>query len=184
MRKNPITLYSSLLPLVVIVGLILGTGYLLIGDELKLPKIFSGEPKIHRLEGFPTNLSVEDNRDKIRTIITNEEELNEFLNTVDESGLLTLKEKVNFSRKYLVGVATKTLEEDDHDFKVRKAYKNKEQNKILISLVREDPGETCEVEQNKNIWIDLVEIDKTDWEIDFELIKKIIECEIESEDGN
>lgn len=179
MNEKNITLYISLLPLIIIVGLVLGAGYLLLGEDVDLPRIFSANPRIKRLEGFPTTLNVTEDRDKIRLVITNEEELNKFLNSVDNSGLLTLKEKVNFARKVLIGVATKTLEEEDHRFKVRKVYKDKENETLLVSLLQENPGETCNPELDKNIWIDLVEIDKTEWKIDFELVRKTIECETE-----
>ncbi len=175
-NKNHIRLYVSLLPLVIIVILILGAGYMLLEEDLKLPDFLNGEPKIKRLEGFPTSLVVTEDREKIRKIITNDQELNEFLNDVDPSGLLKVNEKINFDRKLLIGVATKTLDEVDHKFKIKKVYKDKEKKEFLISALEEVPGETCDPDKDKNIWIDLVEIDKTDWKIDFELVKKVVEC--------
>lgn len=169
-------MYISIIPLIVIIGLILGAGYLLLGEDIKLPKL-NGEPKITRLEGFPTNLGVQKDMDKKRITIHNEEELNQFLNEVDSAGLLTTKDNINFDKQILVGASTKTLDEEGHTFKIRKVYKDEESRKLLVSLVRTDPDETCETTKDKNIWIDLVAIDKTDWDIDFELVKKIEDCD-------
>ena len=171
-----IKLYVNIIPLLIILFLIGGTGYLLFGQDIKLP-IEDRKTKITRLEGFPQMIYVDEERDKIRTIIKSEEELNDFLNQVDKEGRLTLNKKINFDRYYLLGTATETLEGENHTFKIRKIFKDTDAKKLLISQERIDPEKECELEGGNNIWVDLVQINKTDWEIDFELIKKKLPCD-------
>ena len=172
-KKSQGVLYISALPLLIIVVLILGAGYLLVVEDLKLPNFFDNKVEVRRLEGFPTSLDVTEDLDKRREIIRTEEELNEFLNAVDPAGLLIVKDNINFDKEILVGVVTKTLDEDGHEFKVRKVYKNDGEGELLVSLTRIDPAEDCNMEPVKNIWIDLVSVSNTDLDFDFELVKKI-----------
>ena len=98
MTKNKsTTLNMSLIPLFLLIALILGAGYLLIQGEIKLPKFNKG-PQIRRLEGFPTIVYTEKELDKQRQVVKSEEELINFLNFVDESGLVTVRENIDLKR--------------------------------------------------------------------------------------
>ena len=170
-------IYISLLPLFVIIALILGAGYFLLVDEIKLPKFNKG-PQIRRIEGFPTTVFVEETAvaDKQRRVIKTEQELDEFLNTVDKSGMLTMRGKINFEKEYVIAVSTEVVKEDNHKVKVRKVYEDKSTKTLLVSIVETFPGDKCAIEINPHIGVDLVAINKTDWIIDFERIKDADEC--------
>jgi predicted Ser/Thr protein kinase len=170
-------IYISLLPLIVIIILILGAGYFLLADEIKLPKFNKG-PQIRRIEGFPTTVFVEETAvaDKQRRVIKSEQELNEYLNSVDKTGMLTMRDKINFDKEYVIAVSTEVVKEDEHKVKVRKVYEDKDSKTLLVSIVETFPGDTCNIELNPHIGIDLVAINKTDWTIDFERVKDVEEC--------
>lgn len=170
-------IYISLLPLVVIILLILGAGYFLLADEIKLPK-FNNGPQIRRLEGFPTNVFVQESSSsqKQRKVIKSEQELNEFLNSIDKSGMLTLREKIDFNKEYIIAVATEVEKLDGHKVKIRKVYEDKSAKSLLVSVVESFPGEYCNAEINPHIGVDLVAVNKTDWKIDFERVKDVMEC--------
>jgi hypothetical protein len=174
-NKEQAMLRISLIPLVIIVALILGTGYFLMEGEIKLPKFKKG-PQIRRMEGFPTVIYTDKPLDKSRHIITTEEQLNEFLNYVDDTGLLGLKENINFEREYLLAVSSETEDETDHEIKIRKVYEDKENRKLIVSIREREPGKNCDPEADSNVNVDIVAVSKTDWEIDFEKVKEVVEC--------
>lgn len=166
----------SLLPLVIILVLIVGVGYFLLQGEIKLPKFNKG-PQIGRLEGFPTVLDTTKDMEKVRQVIKSETELDEFLNTIDGENQLSVKEKINWDKQYVLAVTTSTSEESGHKIKVAKAYENKKDKTLLISVSEIEKGEGCDVEKSKNIAIDLVTITKTDYTIEFERKKSFELCE-------
>ncbi len=170
-------IYISLLPLFVIIILIIGAGYFLLVDEIKLPKFNKG-PQVRRIEGFPTNVVVDQDTkfDKKRLVLQAEHELNTFLNEVDKTGMLTMQSKIDFNKEYVVAVTSNTENADGHKIKVKKVYEDKPNKRLLVSIVETFPGEFCVVESNPHIAVDLVAINKTDWTIDFERITESDEC--------
>jgi len=174
-NKEQATLRISLIPLVILIGIILFAGYFLMEGEIKLPKFRKG-PQIKRLEGFPTIIYTDKDLEKQRRIIKSEEELSEFLNYIDDSHLLTVKENINFEKEYLIAVSTETEDETDHEIKVRKVYADKNDETLLISVRERIPGKDCETEKDRNVPVDIVSISKTNWKIEFEKVKEVREC--------
>lgn len=170
-------IYISLLPLFVIILLIIGAGYFLLVDEIKLPS-FNRGPQIRRIEGFPTNVVVDQNAkaDKGRLVFQAEHELDTFLNKIDPSGMLTMREKIDFNKEYVIAVTSSIENAEDHKIKVRKVYEDKANKTLLVSIIESFPGENCVSNFSPHIAVDLVAINKTDWQIDFERIKDDIEC--------
>ncbi len=173
--KQRASLKVSLLPIIILIGLILGIGYFLLQGEVTLPKFNKG-PTIQRMAGFPTVIYTDKIIEKQRKVITNEEDLNLFLNLVDETGLLTVKETINFEKSIVLAVATETNEEIGHKIKIKSVYEDKEENEILVEFEETDPDNDCKYELDKNIAVDMVILSKTDKEIDFEKITKVIQC--------
>jgi hypothetical protein len=171
----------SLFPIVILIGLILGIGYFLLQGEITLPKFNKG-PTIQRIEGFPTVIYSDREMEKQRLVITSEEELNEFLNYVDETGLLDVEENINFEKNVVIAVSSDTNEEVGRKIKIDEVYEDKEENEILVEFVETKPGDSCEIEIDKNITVDMVILSKTDMEIDFEKITKVVECEDNDDD--
>jgi hypothetical protein len=165
----------SLIPLVILIGLILGAGYFLLQGEITLPK-FNRGPTIKRLEGFPTIANVNQVIEKQRWVIKSEVELNEFLNLVDSSGLLQLKDKVNFEKDVIIAVSSGTNEETGNSIKIRKVYEDSKAKRIIVQVEETEQGDTCKKEPSRNVAIDMVSLSKTDWLIKFDKVIKNEEC--------
>lgn len=176
-----VKLYVNVIPIIIILLLIGGAGYFLFGQDLEIT-IEDRKTQVTRVEGVPVMLYVSEDREKVRKVIKSDEELNDFLNEVDKKGELTIDTSVNFNKHYLLGTATKTLEGENHEFKIKKIYKDTDDKRLTVVQERVDPDESCELEGGRNIWVDIVQINKTDWNIDFELVKKILPCENASEE--
>ena len=175
-NKQHTILNMSLLPLAILMVLILGVGYFLLKGEIKLPKFNKG-PQIGRLEDFPTVLGTTKELGKMRVVIKSEAELASFLNTVDGDNQLSVKEKINWDKQYVIAVTTSTSAESGHKIKVSKAYENKEGKSLKIVVAETEKGDNCDVEVGKNIAIDLVTITKTDYKINFERVRNFEYCE-------
>ena len=171
-------LYVNIIPLLIILLLIGGAGYFLFGQDFEIP-IEDRKTKITRIEGFPRMMYVDEERDKIHRVIRSEEELNNFLNEIDKNGNLDFNESINFNRNYVLAATTETLEGENHEFKIRKIYKDTDDKTLTVSRERIEPEDECKLEGGKNIWIDMVKVSKTDWKIEFELVKKKLPCDTE-----
>lgn len=172
MNKNKSKLHLIVIFLVFIAA---GLLYFLFFSSKKID--FKGQPEVRRLNGFPTTVFTEKQLEKMRAVITNEEELAKFLNSVDESGYLIVRESIDFEKEFILGVSSSTNEETGHEIRIKKLYEDKEDGSLLVSIRETEPGELCEVEKNMNVAIDLVAISKTDYEIEFERVKHLDECE-------
>lgn len=173
-EKFSLTLYISLLPIVILVLLILGAGYFLTEGEFKLPS--SDEFSARSVEGFPTTVLTTNVLDKQREIISSQEELDAFLARIDSAGQIKVNDSINFNKEVVLAVTTETLDTDGYKLKVDKLYNDTDDNKIVVKLLLTEPGETCEVESATNVAVDLVAIKKTDKQIDFERFKRTKEC--------
>ena len=172
-------LYASLLPILVVIAIIVGTGFYLLQGEIKLPKFGRDATELRRLEGYPTivSLTAEDPKiEKQRVIIKNQEELNSFLNSVDPTGKLILKEDINFNKEYLLGISSDTNDTYGHEMRVKKIFENKEKNSLLVSIREITPDDACDEDIVPNVAIDIVAISKTDNPIEFEKVKEEYQC--------
>ena len=184
--RQKASLRISILPIVVLISLVLGVGYFLLKGELKLPKFNKG-PTFQKIEGFPTVIYLDEDIEKERKVITSEQELNEFLNKIDKTGLLTVKEKIDFDKKIVLAVSTDTHEETGRKIKIKKISEDKEKKKMLVEFEETVPEKDCNMEKDKNIAVDMVILSKTNYRINFEKITKVIMCddtEIENDEIN
>jgi len=168
---------AGALPLLIILGLIIGAGYLLIGGDIEIP--FFEDRKhieVRRLEGYPIAVQVEQEIEKKHEIIKSEEELIDFLASIDRTNVLTVDEKIDFNKEYLVGVTSKTLDKGGNEFKVKKVYVDKEKDEILVSSRLQKPGDDCLTTQELNMVVDIVAISKTDKDVEFETLVETFTC--------
>ena len=165
----------NLIPLFILVGLAIVIYFVFLSDNEAFK--FDRAPQVRRLNGFPAVAFTDRELEKQRLIITSEEELAEFLNYVDESGYLIVREDIDFDKELLLGVSTSTEDTTGHEVKIRKLYEDRDKNELLVSIREVEPGETCEVEFVKNVAVDLVAIDMTGMNIEFERIKQVQECD-------
>lgn len=176
MNKNfSSTIYISLLPIVVLVLIIFGVGYYLTDGEFDF-----GDKKdnlnARSIDGFPTTVVTSADIAKQRLVLKSQEELNDYISMIDSSGQLKVEEKVNFEKEYVLAVSTELLNTSGYEFEVDKIEVNHEERKVNITARESKPGETCEVETFDNIALDLVVIDRTDYEIEFDRTQRTVEC--------
>ena len=164
----------SVLPLFILIAIVLAVYFLFLGDTEVIN--FDRSPELRRLNGFPTTVYSESDFDKKRLVIKSQEELTEFLNEVDESGYVIVREEIDFNKEWLLAVSTKTYDREGYSIKIRKLYEDKDNNTLLVSLRETEPGDSCEVEENKSGAVDLVAISHTDLNIEFERVKQVVEC--------
>ena len=174
-KKQQATMQMTMVPFIVIVFLVLAAGYLLLKGDFKFPKFNTG-PQIRRLENFPTIVYTDKELERQRKVIKSQQELNEFLNYVDSTGLLVIKENINFEKEYLIAASTVLNNETGRKIKIKKIYQEKDKKGLIVSIEESEQGQNCEVDNDKNVAVDLVAISKTDWDIDFERIKKTEAC--------
>ena len=175
MTKKSVKLSINLVPLFILVALLLGIWYFFLSDNEVFN--FNRAPEVRRLNGFPAIVYSEDDLEKQRLLINDEEQLAEFLNSVDKSGYLIVREDINFDKEMLLAVSTSTEDLEGQTIKIRKLYEDNDSDTILVSVRETEPGSTCEIVENKNAAVDLVAISRTIKKIEFEKIKEIKECE-------
>ncbi len=175
MIKRSVKLNINLIPLFILIAILVVVYFLFLSDT-ELIKI-DRAPEVRRINGFPTVAYTEKELEKKRLVITSDEELASFLNYVDESGYLIMREDIDFNKEFLLGVSSSTNPGEGYKIKIRKLYEDKDKNKLIVSIRETEPGETCLFEENKNTTVDLVAISKTGRFIDFERVKEVKECE-------
>ncbi len=165
----------NLIPLFILIGLIIVIYFVFLSDS----EIFQLDKNLEvtRLNGFPAVAYTQKELDKQRLVITTEEELANFLNYVDESGYLIVREDVDFNKEMLLGVSTSVNEFEGHTIKIRKLYKDRDSNTLIVSLRETESGAYCELIPNDNVAIDLVSIDITGMKVEFERVKEVKDCE-------
>lgn len=174
-EKQKAILNVSLIPLAIILLLILGVGSFLLKDEVKLPN-FNKEPTITRLADYPTTVATTKKMEKQRKVITSNDQLNEFLNSIDENGLLKVQEKIDFDKDIVIAAVTDTNEYKGVKLKIRKVYEDKAKKKLLVLIEETVPGEKCTPEPGMNVAVDIITLSKTDWNISFDKVTKTLEC--------
>ncbi len=165
------------LPLIIILGLIVGAVYFLLQGDLNLSFL---KPKtnveVRRLDDYPITVSVEQDMRKIQTVIKSDEELISFLASIDKTNALTVNEKINFDKEYLIGITSKTLKKTGNEFKIKKVYIDKEKGGLLVSSRLRKPGDDCITTDEMNMIVDIVVISKTDKEVQYEKLIETINC--------
>jgi hypothetical protein len=173
-KKRGFILLSAI-PILLIVSIILIAGYLLLKDDIKLPWN-DHKPRITRLSGFPTVVYTDKQLDKQRLIIKSETDLNNFLNNIDSTGMLLPKDKINFDKEYIIAVSSPTRNLAEHTIKIKKVYEDTAKKTYIVSVQEDFPADACAVTTDQHIAVDVVKINKTDYNFDFERIVNTKPC--------
>lgn len=170
----------NLVPVILIFVLILGAGYLLLKDTLKLPWFKNDTTvEITRLEGFPRAWDTQKTIKKVRRVIKSEQELKDFFayaDMVDDTSLNAILAKVNFDKELLLGVTSDTREETEGLIRVKRVETDKVKKKLYVKIIQYKPDATCVPEVKSNILIDVVKISKSDNEIGFDVVTENRSC--------
>lgn len=165
------------LPLIVILGLIIGAGYFLLQEDVKLPFLEDKENvEVRRLDDYPITVTLDMEMEKMQKLIKSEDELIDFLASIDKTNTLTVDEKIDYNKEYLIGITSKTLKRGGNEFKIRKVYIDKEKDELLVSSRLKKPGDDCITIEGLNMIVDIVTISKTDREIKFETLIETFTC--------
>jgi hypothetical protein len=167
---------NLLIPLVVIIVLISVLGVILWKENIL--DLFKPYPyALTRIDNFPAVVETSNKvTDKKRLVVSSQEEFDKVI-----SELLSDKSKLNlpsvdFSKNRVVIAATETNETTGYSVKISSVIKD-EQNKKLNTIVTfTKPGETCINEEKPNVAIDIVTIEKNDFEVTFDRETKTKEC--------
>jgi hypothetical protein len=170
----------NLVPVVLIFVLILGAGYLLLKDTLKLPWFRNDATvEITRLEGFPRAWETQKAVRKDRRVITSDQELRDFFaytGMEDDASLNAILGKVNFATEFLLAVASDTQEETESLLRIKRVEIDKVGKKLNVGLIQYRPDITCVPEIKSNVLIDIVKISKSDNEIGFDVVQETRGC--------
>ena len=171
----------NIVPVMLIFVLILGAGYLLLKDTLKLPWFRNDNTlEITRMEGFPRAWLTEKEVEKVRRIIENKAELQEFFDyadmSSDQTALESVLSQVDFEQEVLLGVTSDTQEETEGMIRVKRVEVDKAKKKLYVRIIQSKPDGTCVPEIKKNILVDIVKVDRSDNRIEFDVVKQERSC--------
>ncbi len=165
------------LPLIILLGLIVGAGYFLLQGDIKLPfGRNENTVEVRRLDDYPAKVTLTQEIEKVQTIIKSEADLVNFLATIDPTGTLTLDRKIDFNKEYLIGSTSKAVDTSGYEFKIRKIYLNKENDELTVSSLLRKPSDECQVTPEFSIFVDIVAISKTDKNVSFETVTETYTC--------
>lgn len=172
----------NIVPVVLIFVLILGAGYLLLKDTLKLPWFRADKTiEITRMEGFPRAWLTDKEVNKVRRVIENEAELQEFFEyadmTSDQVALDSVLAQVDFDKELVLGVTSDSQEETEGLLRVKRVEIDQEDKSLNVQLIQFEPDETCVPEIKRNVLVDIVKIERSDNEIGFDVIKQSRSCD-------
>jgi len=171
----------NLVPVILIIVLIFSAGYLLLKDTLKLPWFRDDNTiEITRIEGFPMVQETQKAIEKSRNVITNENELKEFLQHADvysDDTYNNILGTVNFDREVLLGVSSDTQEETERLIRIKRVEVDKAKKKLVVKVIHYKPDTTCIPEIKNNVLVDIVKITKSDNDTVFETVKESRSCD-------
>ncbi len=174
--QNKKSKQNLLIPLIIIVVLISGLGVILWKENIM--DLFKPYPyALTRIDNFPTVIETTNKvADKKRVVVSSQDEFEKVINElVSDRSKISLP-TVDFNNNRLIIAATETNETTGYSVKISSVVKD-EQNKKLNTIVTfTKPGESCINDDKTNIAIDLVTIEKNDFEVSFDRQTKTKEC--------
>ncbi len=167
---------ANFLPIIAIAILIAAAGFLLTKDDLELPWMPSDKVTATHLVNFPREVPTLQELEKDRKVLKSQDELNNYLKTIDPTGSTRVEEDIDFNRYFVVAANTETLIEDGYKMKIRRIYEDKEENELKVMILLTEPGDTCETQEVTNVVVDMVKVKKTDMNFSFGREKQTKEC--------
>lgn len=167
---------NLLIPLVIIVGLIAVLGVILWKENIL--DLFKPYPyALTRIDNFPAVVETTNKvTDKKRLVVSSQEEFDKVINELLSDKSKVKIPSVDFTKNRVIIASTETNETTGYSVKISSVIKD-EQNKKLNSIITfTKPGETCINEEKTNVAIDLVTIEKNDFEVTFDRETKTKEC--------
>ncbi len=172
----------NVVPVILIFALILGAGYLLLKDTLKLPWFRNDNTlEITRMEGFPRTWITDKEIKKTRRVIENKAELQEFFEYADmgsdQNSLEAVLSQVDFDKEVLLAVSSDTQDETEGMIRIKRIEVDKNKKKLYVMVIQYKPDGTCVPEIKKNVLVDIVKIDRSDNQFEFDVVKQERSCD-------
>lgn len=167
---------NLLVPLIVIIVLISVLGAILWKENIL--DIFKPYPyAFTRIENFPTVVETANKvPEKKRVVITSKEQYDALANELfSDKSKINLPE-IDFSTQNAIIASTETNETTGYSVKISKTEKDDANKKLNVIVTFTKPGETCINEEKTNVALDIVTIEKNDYEISFDRESKTKEC--------
>ena len=165
-----------LIPLVLIVVLISVLGVILWKENIL--DLFKPYPyALTRVDNFPAIIETTNKvADKKRLVVSSQEEFDKVINELVSDKSKIKIPTVDFSKKRLIIASTETNDTTGYSVKIRSVIKDDQTKKLDAIVTFTKPGETCINEEKNNIGIDMVTVEKNDYEVTFDRENKTKEC--------
>jgi hypothetical protein len=82
--------------------------------------------------------------------------------------------KVNWDKKMVLLVTSKTRNTGGYETRIRKVEMDKDD--LVVTIRDQEPGKTCITTQQTNVPMDIVVLDKTDLSIEWQVRQEVKEC--------
>ena len=130
-----------------------------------------------RIDNFPTVVETANKvTDKKRLVISSQDEFDKVATELFSDKSKINLPKIDFTKNRVVLAATETNETTGYSVKISSVIKDEKNKKLNTIITFTKPGETCINEEKSNIAIDLVTIEKNDFEVTFDRESKTKEC--------
>lgn len=169
---------NLLIPLIVIVVLISVLGVILWNENIL--KIFKPYPyALTRVDNFPAVIETANKvAEKKRLVVSTQEEFDKVINELISDRSKVQIPTIDFNQNRVIIAATETNETLGYSVKISSVIKNDENKKLNTIVTFTKPGETCINEEKTNVAIDIVTIEKNDYEVEFDRESKTKECAV------
>ena len=172
MKKNKSNL---LIPAVIIIILIIVSGVVLMkGNILNIFK--SSGNSLTRIDNFPVIVKSNKKIEKQRDIVNTQEEFNNLMNNILDDSSKVKTPNVDFSKNRLLVVSTATNETTGFGIKIKSILKTGQVGKLDAIIEFQKPGDNCQITNEPNVAIDVVQLTKDSGEITFDKEEKTVAC--------
>jgi len=167
---------NLLIPLVVIVVLITVLGVILWKENIL--DLFKPYPyALTRIDNFPAVVETTNKvTDKKRLVVSSQEEFDKVMGELLSDKSKVKLPTVDFSKNRVIVASTETNETTGYSVKISSVIKDEQNKKLNTIITFTKPGETCINEEKTNVAIDVVTIEKNDFEVTFDRETKTKEC--------
>jgi len=130
-----------------------------------------------RIDNFPAVVETTNKvTDKKRLVVSSQEEFDKVMGELLSDKSKVKLPTVDFSKNRVIVASTETNETTGYSVKISSVIKDEQNKKLNTIITFTKPGETCINEEKTNVAIDVVTIEKNDFEVTFDRETKTKEC--------
>ncbi|NBO17313.1 MAG: hypothetical protein EBV07_00250, partial [Proteobacteria bacterium] len=130
-----------------------------------------------RVDNFPAVVETANKvTDKKRIVISTQEEFDKVLNELLSDKTKVKIPTIDFDKNRVIIAASETNETTGYSVKISSVIKDDQNKKLNTIVTFTKPGETCINEEKTNVAIDMVTVEKNDFEVEFDRETRTKEC--------